>query len=149
MSPKRPLTSSFSARLTLRFNGYIAYLWEERGREYSSSTDDSFETIVTAVEEGRRIFANIRKFVIFYLAGNVAEGVVLVLHFYPLKKKKKKIVCIVVWSMLYFLLFWMKRRTAPQVFGIAASLDPPLIPLQILWANLITGTPPGPLPSSI
>lgn len=39
--------------------------------------DDSFPTIVAAVEEGRRIFANIRKFVSYLLIGNLAEVVVI------------------------------------------------------------------------
>lgn len=36
-------------------------------------TDDSFNTIVLAVEQGRTIFGNIRKFIIFLLSGNVSE----------------------------------------------------------------------------
>jgi P-type Ca2+ transporter type 2C len=39
--------------------------------------DDSFPTIVAAVEEGRRIFANIKKFVNYLLIGNFAEVVVI------------------------------------------------------------------------
>lgn len=35
--------------------------------------DDAFDTIVTAVEYGRIIFKNIRRFVIFLLSGNVGE----------------------------------------------------------------------------
>ena len=35
--------------------------------------DDAFSTIVTAVEYGRIIFKNIRKFVLFLLSGNVGE----------------------------------------------------------------------------
>jgi Ca2+-transporting ATPase len=35
--------------------------------------DDAFSTIVTAVEYGRVIFKNIRKFVLFLLSGNVGE----------------------------------------------------------------------------
>ncbi len=35
--------------------------------------DDAFATIVTAVEQGRVIFGNIRKFVLYLLSGNVAE----------------------------------------------------------------------------
>jgi Ca2+-transporting ATPase len=32
-----------------------------------------------AIEEGRRIFANIRRFIVHLMAGNVAEGIILVL----------------------------------------------------------------------
>jgi Ca2+-transporting ATPase len=35
--------------------------------------DDAFATIVTAVEHGRTIFSNIRKFVLYLLSGNVGE----------------------------------------------------------------------------
>jgi magnesium-transporting ATPase (P-type) len=69
-------------------------------------TEDDFGVIVTAIEEGRRIFANIRKFIILYLAGNVAEVIVL-------------------------------------VFSICFGLAPPLLPIQVLWVNLISGTPPA------
>lgn len=40
-------------------------------------SDDSFSTIVTAVKEGRRIFDNIRKVLVYLLAGNIAEIIVV------------------------------------------------------------------------
>lgn len=39
--------------------------------------DDSFSTIVTAVKEGRRIFDNIRKVLVYLLTGNIAEVLVV------------------------------------------------------------------------
>jgi Ca2+-transporting ATPase len=39
--------------------------------------DDDFATIVAAIGEGRRIFANIRKFLSYLLAGNLAEVLVI------------------------------------------------------------------------
>jgi Ca2+-transporting ATPase len=51
----------------------------ERGTEVAREAadmvllDDAFSTIVTAVEQGRIIFNNIRKFVVYLLSGNVGE----------------------------------------------------------------------------
>ncbi|KAG0023412.1 Na+ ATPase [Podila clonocystis] len=42
-------------------------------------TDDNFSTIVQAVAEGRRMFANIQKFVQHLMSANVAEIVVLII----------------------------------------------------------------------
>src|SRR5690606_28835977 len=36
-------------------------------------TDDAFGTIVLAIEQGRAIFANIRKFVLYLLSCNISE----------------------------------------------------------------------------
>jgi Ca2+-transporting ATPase len=63
--------------------------------------DDNFTTIVAAVEEGRSIYENIRRFVKFSIAGNL--GKVLVMLFAPF-------------------------------MGIAVAL----LPLQLLWLNLLT-----------
>lgn len=63
--------------------------------------DDNFATIVAAVEEGRTIYDNVRRFVKFSVAGNV--GKVVVMLFAPL-------------------------------LGIGTAL----LPLQLLWLNLLT-----------
>lgn len=39
--------------------------------------DDSFSTIVTAVEEGRRIYDNIRNVLVYLITGNIAEVLVV------------------------------------------------------------------------
>lgn len=68
--------------------------------------DDRFETVGAAVEEGRVIFDNIRKFVFYLFSCNVAE---------------------------VFVILGASITGLPQ----------PLLPLQILWLNLITDTFPA------
>ena len=68
--------------------------------------DDQFPTIAVAVEEGRVVFDNIRKFVFYLFSCNLAEILVLL---------------------------------GAGVAGFPA----PLLPLQILWLNLLTDTVPA------
>ena len=68
--------------------------------------DDSFSTIVVAVEQGRIIFENIRKFVIYLLSCNISEVMVV---------------------------FAASLVGAPM----------PLLPLQILFLNLVTDVFPA------
>ena len=82
-------------------------------------TDDNFATIVSAVEEGRRIYDNILKVIQFLLSSNVGEIVVLFLAtlFTPLFAK------------------W---------FGIAdINHLEILLPIHILWINLVTDSLPA------
>jgi magnesium-transporting ATPase (P-type) len=42
-------------------------------------TDDNFASIVNAVEEGRTVFDNLRKFIVWTIPTNIGEGMVLVI----------------------------------------------------------------------
>ncbi|WP_058301661.1 calcium-translocating P-type ATPase, SERCA-type [Gorillibacterium timonense] len=64
-------------------------------------SDDNFSTIVAAIEEGRGIYENIRKFIRYLLASNVGEILTM-------------------------------------FFAMMLGLPLPLLPIQILWVNLVT-----------
>ena len=82
-------------------------------------TDDNFATIVSAVEEGRRIYDNILKVIQFLLSCNVGEVIVL-------------------------LLATLFAPTIGRVFGIYdISMIQVLLPIHILWINLVTDTFPA------
>lgn len=81
-------------------------------------TDDNFATIVSAVEEGRRIYDNILKVIQFLISCNVGEVIVLLL------------------ATLF----------APVIanhFGIDPTMLQILLPIHILWINLVTDTFPA------
>ena len=63
--------------------------------------DDNFSTIVAAVEEGRVIYDNLRKFIKFSIGGNMG-------------------------------------KMAVMLGGVALGMPAPLLPLQLLWLNLLT-----------
>lgn len=68
--------------------------------------DDAFSSIVTAVEQGRIIFSNIRRFVLYLMSCNLSEILIV---------------------------------------GLAAAVDSPLpiLPLQILFLNMVTDVFPA------
>ncbi|MFY9201592.1 MAG: cation-translocating P-type ATPase [Methanosarcina flavescens] len=80
--------------------------------------DDNFATIVGAVEEGRAIFSNIRKFLRYLLSSNLGEVMIM---FFGL------------------LLADVIGLTANGGTGIVL----PLLATQILWINLISDGPPA------
>jgi Ca2+-transporting ATPase len=68
--------------------------------------DDNFASIVAAIEEGRTIFENIRKFIQFVLSHNIGEVLAMF------------VATLIGWPL-------------------------PLIPIQILWINLVTDSLPA------
>ena len=81
-------------------------------------TDDNFSTIVSAVEEGRRIYDNILKAIQFLLSSNVGEIILL------------------------FLAILIAPVLASKC-GIDIKLIEPLLPIHILWVNLVTDSLPA------
>ncbi len=69
-------------------------------------TDDNYATIVSAIAEGRRIYDNVRKFVLFLMRCNVGEVMTI---------------------------------AGAMLLGFPL----PLLPLQILWINLVTDSFPA------
>jgi Ca2+-transporting ATPase len=77
-------------------------------------TDDNFATIVKAVKQGRVIYDNLKKFILFLLSCNISEVLLM-------------FICIVAGDYIFYLLT-----------GQRGFLYIPLLPVQILWMNLIT-----------
>ena len=77
-------------------------------------TDDNFATIVKAIRQGRVIYDNLKKFILFLLSCNISEVLIM-------------FVSIVIGDYIFFL-----------ITGQRGFLYIPLLPVQILWMNLIT-----------
>ncbi|MBN1141440.1 MAG: HAD-IC family P-type ATPase [Deltaproteobacteria bacterium] len=64
-------------------------------------TDDNFATVEAAVEEGRGVFDNLTKFIIWTLPTNIGQGLVIMV-------------------------------------AVLAGVTLPILPIQILWLNMVT-----------
>ena len=80
-------------------------------------TDDNFASIIAAIEEGRAIFANIRRFLRYLLSSNIGE----------------------VLAMFCGIVFATRLGLEPR----RGELVLPLLATQILWINLVTDGPPA------
>ena len=79
--------------------------------------DDNFATIITAVREGRAIFANIRKFLRFLLSSNIGE--------------------------VFTMFFGVVLAGVIGLDDTGEAIAVPLLATQILWINLLTDTAPA------
>ncbi len=79
-------------------------------------TDDNYVSIVSAVEQGRVIYSNIRKFVYYLISCNMAE---------------------------IFIIFLPTLFGALLFPNLTAELLVPLAPVQLLWLNLVTDGAPA------
>jgi Ca2+-transporting ATPase len=79
-------------------------------------TDDNFATIVAAVEEGRAIFSNIRKFLRYLLSSNIGEVMTM-----------------------FFGVLLADRIGLKAENGVVL----PLLAAQVLWINLVTDGAPA------
>ena len=78
-----------------------------KGAAHMILTDDNFSTIVSAIEEGRGIYSNIRKAIHYLLSCNIGEIVTIF---------------------------------AATILGFGQM---PLVPVQLLWLNLVTDSLPA------
>ena len=103
-------------------------------------TDDSFSSIVMAIQQGRIIFDNIRKFVIFLLSCNISElliiaiAAVLNLHFqlFPLQILYINIIT----DVLPALALGVTAGSASIMKGPPRNIDEPIIDKK-RWAAII------------
>ncbi len=79
--------------------------------------DDNFATIVSAVREGRGIFANIRKFLRFLLSSNIGE--------------------------VFTMFFGVVLAGVIGLEDTGEAIAAPLLATQILWINLLTDGAPA------
>ncbi|MHB8806494.1 MAG: cation-translocating P-type ATPase [Anaerolineaceae bacterium] len=81
-------------------------------------TDDNYASIVSAVEQGRIIYSNIRKFVYYLISCNIAE----------------------------IMIIFLPTVLGKVLFPFAAdemAISSPLKPIQLLWLNLVTDGAPA------
>lgn len=78
-------------------------------------TDDNFTSIVSAVEEGRTIYSNIRKFTVFLVSCNIGE------------------ILIILMAMIFSFMFQNQEGEALL----------PLMAIHLLWINLMTDSFPA------
>ncbi|HPS41073.1 MAG TPA: cation-translocating P-type ATPase [Anaerolineaceae bacterium] len=82
-------------------------------------TDDNYVSIVSAVEQGRIIYSNIRKFVYFLISCNLSE------------------------ILIIFLPTALGKLFIPALASLSTEQLAPLVPVQLLWLNLVTDGAPA------
>ena len=102
--------------------------------------DDNFATIVAAVEEGRVIYDNLRRFVSFAVAGNLGKIIVMLGWPIPFLLSDSTVTAI---AFLPLQLLWLNLMT-DGLLGLSMGMEPaeqgamrrpPHRPSDSLWAN--------------
>ncbi len=106
--------------------------------------DDNFATIVAAVEEGRVIYDNLRRFVSFAVAGNLGKIIVMLGWPIPFLITGSTTTAI---AFLPLQLLWLNLMT-DGLLGLSMGMEPaekrvmsrpPHLPTDSLWANGLGG----------
>ncbi len=138
-------------KINITNNILIYILYSRAGTDVSKEAakmvlaDDNFASIVAAVKEGRRVWDNIRKILIFNLPVNLAQGL-SVLYAYILGLRAAPLTalqvnyCLCAPALLVNLLTWAWRwRRIPQSPCVVYAHAPvPHHHPQVLLVNLIT-----------
>lgn len=127
--------------------------------------DDNFSTIVAAVAEGRSIYNNMKAFIRYMISSNIGEvgllwmyptSVLLVacwivccaccIHSKQVPAVRSAAACASAWRFVneFFLCCLCPTLQVASIFLTAIlGLPEGLIPVQLLWVNLVTDGPPA------
>lgn len=94
-----------------------------KGASHMVLADDNFATIVSAVEEGRKVYANIKKAIQYLLSANIAEVLCLFLS------------VIVITTIV--------NAVDPARLAASDGMLVFLTPVMILWVNMVTDSLPA------
>lgn len=108
-------------------------------------TDDNFASIVAAVEEGRGVFDNIKKFILWTLPTNVAQGFVMMVAIFLNREILPILPAQILWiNMSTAILLGLMLAFEPKENGIMerTPIDPkmPIIDNLLIYRNIMFGT---------
>lgn len=108
-------------------------------------TDDNFASIVAAVEEGRGVFDNIKKFILWTLPTNVAQGLVMMVAIFLNREILPILPAQILWiNMSTAILLGLMLAFEPKETGIMERqpIDPKMTIIDnlLIYRNIMFGT---------